>query len=145
MCRGKKEQWPIIHKWRRISKWIANNRDRRLICEINKPVLRQGQERQRTTWASSTKKKAWADGVKNVTSLHLCQMKNGTFARFARAFSFFVHLAAVLVFSTTWNDNFCSRVDDVIAWLLILNFFFNPQTADFSLIPGMWANIFQAQ
>lgn len=42
------------------------------------------------------KKKAEADGEKNVTSLHLCRMKNGTFARLARAFSLFVHFEAVL-------------------------------------------------
>ena len=40
-------------------------------------------------------------------------MKNSIFARFARAVFIFGHLADVLVLSTTWNDLFCSRVDDV--------------------------------
>ena len=41
-------------------------------------------------------------------------MKNSIFARFARAFFIFWHFIEVLVPSTTWNDLFCSCVDDVI-------------------------------
>lgn len=40
-------------------------------------------------------------------------MIDGGFARFARAFSIFVHSIAVLVLSTTCNDLFCRCVDDV--------------------------------
>ena len=43
-------------------------------------------------------------------------MKNSTFARFARAFFFFWHFEDVLVLSTTWNDLFCSCLDDVSTW-----------------------------
>ena len=39
-------------------------------------------------------------------------MKNSIFARFARAFFIFWHFEDVLVLSTTWNDLFCSCVDD---------------------------------
>ena len=39
--------------------------------------------------------------------------KKNSFARFARAFLIFIHFADVLVLSTTWNDLFCSCVDDV--------------------------------
>ena len=38
-------------------------------------------------------------------------MKNSIFARFAHAFFIYV-----LVLSTTWNDQFCSCVDDVSIW-----------------------------
>ena len=49
-------------------------------------------------------------------------MKNSIFARFARAVFIFGHLADVLVLSTTWNDLFCSRVDDVSIWWQMFNF-----------------------
>ena len=49
-------------------------------------------------------------------------MKNNTFARFARAFFIFGHLADVLDFSTTWNDLFCSCPDDVSMWWQMFNF-----------------------
>ena len=49
-------------------------------------------------------------------------MKNNSFARFARAFFIFGHLADVLDLSTTWNDLFCSCVDDVSIWWQIFNF-----------------------
>ena len=39
--------------------------------------------------------------------------KYNSFARFARVFFIFLHLADVLALSTTWNDLFCSCVDDV--------------------------------
>jgi len=40
-------------------------------------------------------------------------MKNSIFARFVRAFFMFWHFEDVLVLSKTWNDLFCSCVDDV--------------------------------
>ena len=40
-------------------------------------------------------------------------MKNSSFAHFARARFKFVHFAAVLILSTTWNELFCDCVDDV--------------------------------
>ena len=50
--------------------------------------------------------------------------KNSIFARFARAFFIFWHFVDVLVLSTTWNDLFCSCVDDVSIWWQIFNFVF---------------------
>ena len=52
--------------------------------------------------------------------------KNRGFARFARAFFIFGHLADVLVLSTTWNDLFCSCVDDVSIWWQMFNFVLLP-------------------
>ena len=46
------------------------------------------------------------------------------FARFARAFFIFWHFVDVLVLSTTWNDLFCSCVDDVSIWWQMFNFVF---------------------
>ena len=51
-------------------------------------------------------------------------MKNNIFARFARAFFIFWHFVDVLVLSTTWNDLFCSCVDDVSIWWQMLVFVF---------------------
>ena len=51
-------------------------------------------------------------------------MKNSIFARFARAFFIFWHFEDVLVLSTTWNDLFCSCVDDVSIWWQLFNFVF---------------------
>ena len=51
-------------------------------------------------------------------------MKNSIFARFARAFFIFWHFADVLVLSTTWNDVFCSCVDDVSIWWQMFIFVF---------------------
>ena len=57
-------------------------------------------------------------------------MKNSIFARFARAFFIFWHLEDVLVLSTTWNDLFCSCVDNVSIWWQMFNFVF--------LFPKRW-------
>ena len=51
-------------------------------------------------------------------------MKNSIFARFARTFFIFWHFVDVLVLSTTWNDLFCSCVDDVSIWWQMFNFVF---------------------
>ena len=51
-------------------------------------------------------------------------MKNRIFARFARAFFSFWHFEDVLVLSTTWNDLFCSPVEDVSIWWQMFNFVF---------------------
>ena len=61
---------------------------------------------------------------KNPSNLHFLTMKNSIFARFARAFFIFWHFADVLVLSTTWNDLFCSCVDDVGIWWQMFNFVF---------------------
>ena len=50
-------------------------------------------------------------------------MKNSSFERFARAFSIFVHFAAVLALSTTWNDQLYSWEDNVSPWRHIFDFF----------------------
>ena len=60
-------------------------------------------------------------------------MKNSIFARFARAFFIFWHFVDVLVLSTTWNDLFCSCVDDVSIWWQTFNFVF--------LCPKRWFQI----
>ena len=60
-------------------------------------------------------------------------MKNRIFARFARAFFIFWHFEDVLVLSTTWNDLFCSCVDDVSIWWQMFNFV--------SLCPKRWFQI----
>ena len=52
-------------------------------------------------------------------------MKNSIFARFARAFFIFWHFVDVLVLSTTWNEMFCSCVDDVSIWWQMFNFVFS--------------------
>ena len=60
-------------------------------------------------------------------------MKNSIFARFARAFFISWHFVDVLVLSTTWNDLFCSCVDDVSIWWQMFNFVF--------LCPKRWFQI----
>ena len=57
-------------------------------------------------------------------------MKNSIFARFARAFFIFWHFVDVLVLSTTWNELFCSCVDDVSIRRQMFNFV--------SLCPKRW-------
>ena len=53
-------------------------------------------------------------------------IENNSFARFARTFFIFGHFANVLVLSMTWNDLFCSFVDDVGIWWQMLNFVLLP-------------------
>ena len=60
-------------------------------------------------------------------------MKNSIFARFARAFFIFWHFVDVLVLATTWNDLFCSCVDDVSMWWQMFNFVY--------LCPKRWFQI----
>ena len=70
------------------------------------------------------------DGKKNPHKFAYLTMKNSIFARFARAFFIFWHFEDVLVLSTTWNDLFCSCVDDVSTWSKMFNFV--------SLCPKRW-------
>ena len=49
-------------------------------------------------------------------------MKNISFSHFARVFFIFWRFEDVLVLSTTWNDQFCSCVDDVSIWWQMFNF-----------------------
>ena len=49
-------------------------------------------------------------------------MKYSIFARFTRAFFIFWHFVDFLVLSITWNDLFCSCVDDVSIWWQMFNF-----------------------
>jgi len=55
-------------------------------------------------------------------------MKSNSFACFACALFIFGHFADVLVLSTTWNDLFCSCVDDVSIWQMFNFFFFSSDT-----------------
>ena len=53
-------------------------------------------------------------------------MKSSIFARFARALSvIFWHSEDVLVLSPTWNERFCSCVNDVRIWWQMFNFVFS--------------------
>ena len=55
-------------------------------------------------------------------------MENRIFARFARAFFIFWHFEDIVVLSTTWNDLFCSYVDDVsISWQMLIFVFLFPK------------------
>ena len=54
-------------------------------------------------------------------------LKNITFPRFAGAIFIFVHFAEVLVLSMTWDDLFCSCVDNVGTWAKIFNSFLSPK------------------
>ena len=71
-------------------------------------------------------------------------MKNSIFARFARAFFIFWHFEDVLPLSTTWNDLFCSCVDDVSIWKYSILSSYAP-SAGSNLIPGQLEHTFQAQ
>ena len=51
-------------------------------------------------------------------------MENSIFARFVRAYFIVWHFEDVLVLSTTWNDLFCSCVDDDSIWWQMFNFVF---------------------
>ena len=79
-----------------------------------------------TVWI--TQKGTWSnhndDGNRNPTNLHISQWKTVFFARFAGAYFIFWHFEDVLVLSTTWNDLFCSCVDDVSIWWQMFNFVF---------------------
>jgi len=55
-------------------------------------------------------------------NLHVWRRKNNSFARFARAFfTFFTFRRRSRSFKT-WNDQFCSCVDDVSIWWQMFNF-----------------------
>ena len=64
------------------------------------------------------------DSNKNATNLHIWQWETVFIARFARACFISWHFEDVLVLSTTWNDLFCSWVDDVSLSWQMLNFVF---------------------
>ena len=84
-------------------RFIVGRRHHRINRKLKQPRWRWQQERHKFTYLI---------------------MKNNTFARFARAFFIFGHFADVLVLSTTWNDVFCSCVDDVSIWWQKFNFVF---------------------
>ena len=63
------------------------------------------------------------DGNKNPIDFRIWQWKK-VFARLAHAFFFFWRFEDVLVFTTTWNELFCSCVDDVSIWWQMLIFLF---------------------
>ena len=71
------------------------------------------------------------DGNKNPTNLHIWQWKTvflhalHVLVLFCFCFVlFFWHFVDVLVLFTTWNEQFCSWVDDVSAWWQMFNFVF---------------------
>ena len=86
-------------------KFCTVRKERTLNRELKQPRRRQQQERHKFAYLT---------------------MKNSIFARFARAYFIFWHFADVLVLSTTWNDLFCSCVDDVSIWWQMYNFVFLP-------------------
>ena len=67
------------------------------------------------------RRRRWQEGHK----LSYLKMKNSSFARFAHAF-FILYISQwfLNVLSTTWNDMFCSYVDDVSTWRQLLGFSF---------------------
>ena len=64
------------------------------------------------------------DGNKNPTNLHNWQWKTIFLHALHVHFSFFWHFVDVLVLSTTWDELFCSCVDDVGIWWQMFNFVF---------------------
>ena len=50
--------------------------------------------------------------------------KNNSFARPARAFHILIHFFAVLVLTTTWNDQIWGHVEDESTWRRIFKFLF---------------------
>lgn len=72
------------------------------IRKSNKRV--EGGKAKASTWSLS-------NHDHNVTNF--ANLKNSSFAHFGRAVFTFVHFAAVVNLSTTWNDRLCSCVDDV--------------------------------
>ena len=50
--------------------------------------------------------------------------KNNSFARPARAFHILIHFFAVLVLTTTWNDQIWGHVEDESTWRRIFKFIF---------------------
>ena len=72
---------------------------------------------------------------KNVKNLHVQQWKIVALHALHVQFSIFVHLEALLVQSTTWNDLYCNSVDDVTTWRQIRQIFSsNLQIAHINLI-----------
>ena len=63
------------------------------------------------------------EGNKNRTNLHILQWKTVFLHALHVHFSFW-HFVDVLVLSKTWNDLFCSCVDDVSIWWETFNFVF---------------------
>ena len=61
------------------------------------------------------------DGNKSPTNLHIWQWKTVFLHALHVHFSSFGHFEDVLVLSTTWNDLFCSCVEDVSIWWQIFN------------------------
>ena len=85
------------------------------------------------SWESEQRFKLWGEDIRELKQprrrrrqkhhkFAYLTMKNSIFARFARAFFMFWHFEDVLVLSTTWNDLFCSCVDDMSIWLQMFNF-----------------------
>ena len=68
-------------------------------------------------------------------------MKNRSFSRFACAILIFIHIAAVLVLSMTWNDPFYNRRREH----MMKNSHCFLQTDDINLIPGYLEYILQAK
>ena len=64
------------------------------------------------------------DSNKNPTNLHIWQGKTVFLHALHVHFSSIWHFEDVLVLSTTWNDLFCRRVDNVSIWWQMFNFVF---------------------
>ena len=86
--------------------FIGKFRLLRVYRELRQPRRRRRQERHKFTYLT---------------------MRNSSFARFARVIFIFAHFIAVLFLSPTWNDLFCSCVDDVsISWQMFDIFLLSP-------------------
>ena len=85
-------------------------------------VLRQTGKRLGSERVNRELKQLWRRRQPKPHKFTYLTMKNNSFARFARAFFIFWHFEDVLVLSTTWNNLFCSCVDDVNIWWQMLNF-----------------------
>ena len=95
--RHKKTFCELINNYSMKPRWIRDSR------ELTQPRRRRQQKRHKFAYLT---------------------VKNNSFARFARAVFIFGHVADVLVLSTTWNDLFCSCVNDVTIWWQMFNFVF---------------------
>ena len=83
-------------------------------------------------------------GNKNVTNLHTWKWNTVILHALHVHFFIFWHFTGVLLLSTTWNDLFCSCLDDVSIWWQMFNFVFLPLKRWFQFNSTIVENILQA-